>query len=95
MKRIQFGVFTLREQAAVGCIIERARGLYEKLGLFVPTRLELYMDLSAVNAEMPLRLEELAGADDANFSHDIGGIRQHLNRITGKLGDCFVPRFTR
>jgi hypothetical protein len=40
-----------------------------------------------------LRLDELASADPFNFSHDVFGIRGHLNRKTGKLEDCFLPRF--
>jgi len=52
------------------------------------------MDVTAVHANgCPLRLRELLLADDFNFVHDLFGIRRHLNRETGKLGDHFVPRF--
>ncbi len=52
------------------------------------------MDLTAVHANgCPLRLSELATAEGFDFSHDIYGIRAHLNRETGTLEDCFVPRF--
>lgn len=57
------------------------------------TRMDVEMDLSATHATCPLRLAELADADDFNFSHDMGGIRRHLNRQTGELEDFFVPRF--
>jgi hypothetical protein len=43
----------------------------------------------------PLKLSELYDADDSNFLHDIGGIMRHMDRRTGKLGDCFVPRFAK
>lgn len=51
------------------------------------------MDISVVHHRTPLRLRELADAGDFNFAHDIGGIGRHLNRQTGDLEDCFVPRF--
>jgi hypothetical protein len=51
------------------------------------------MDLTACHANgMPLDLEKLAGADDFNFAHDVFGIRRHLDRDTGTLQNCFVPR---
>ena len=51
------------------------------------------MDVTAVHANgCYLKLEELLNADDFNFLHDILGIRDHLNRETGKLEDCFLPR---
>ena len=57
-------------------------------------RRELLMDLCAAHASNPLRLEELLNADDANFTHDVFGIRRHMDRDTGKLGGCFSPRFS-
>jgi hypothetical protein len=52
------------------------------------------MDITACHLNgCPLRLGELLGADDANFAHDVFGIRRHLNRETGKLEDCFCPRY--
>jgi hypothetical protein len=54
------------------------------------------MDLAACHCNgCPLQLTELLDADDFNFSHDIFGIRRHLNRTTGKLDDRFLPRFAR
>lgn len=57
--------------------------------------LHLMMDISSCHDKCPLNLAELLKADDFNFMHDIYGIRQHLNRDTGKLEDCFCPRFTK
>lgn len=54
------------------------------------------MDISATHASgCPLRLDELLNTDDFNFVHDFCGIRKNLNRITGKLENCFVPRFAK
>jgi hypothetical protein len=51
-------------------------------------------EISACHVHVcPLRLKEFAEADDANFSHDIGGIHRHLNMKKNMLEDCFLPRF--
>lgn len=42
----------------------------------------------------PLRLADLRDADDFNFAHDVFGIYRHLNRATGQLENCFVPRYS-
>lgn len=56
----------------------------------------LTMDLEAVHCNgNPLKLEELSAAKDFDFFHDVVGIHQHLDRGTGELMDCFLPRYTR
>jgi hypothetical protein len=51
------------------------------------------MDFTAVHANgTPLRLDDLLNFDDFDFLHDMVGIRRHLNRETGQLDGCFVPR---
>ena len=58
------------------------------------TVMEIDMDLTAVHANgCPLRLDALLAADASSFAHDVLGIRKHLDRSTGQLGDCFVPRY--
>jgi hypothetical protein len=60
-----------------------------------PSRLHLLMDLTAVQANgNPLYLRELLNAPPFDFAHDIYGIRRHLNRETGQLANCFVPRYS-
>lgn len=54
----------------------------------------IYHILQAVHAVNPLRLEELAQADEFNFKHDISGILDHFNIKTGKFKNCFTPRYT-
>lgn len=54
------------------------------------------MDVTATHANgCPLRLAELLDAPKFDFAHDLAGIRRHLNRETGELMDCFVPRTAR
>lgn len=51
------------------------------------------MDVTACHANgCPLDLEKLLHADAFNFSHDVFGIARYINRNTGKLENCFVPR---
>lgn len=57
---------------------------------------EVVMDLMATHCNgNPLDLQGLLDANDMDLTHDIGGIRRHLDRSTGKLVDFFVPRYTR
>lgn len=85
---IEFAKFTDEEQTAVDRIIERAMKL--DVGF---ERLTLRMDLAATHNQVPLNLDAFAAGDAFNFAHDIGGIARHMDRETGKLTDCFVPRF--
>lgn len=52
------------------------------------------MDIEACHSNgCPLKLHELLEADDANFGHDVFGIRRFIDRETGKLTQSFCPRF--
>lgn len=83
LKGISFEA-TKEEVITISRIVERAD---------IENRLSLTMDLSACHANgCPLDLEKLLAFDDFNFYHDIWGIRRHLNRTTGKLENCFLPR---
>lgn len=58
--------------------------------------LSMEMDISATHANgCPLRLEDLLKSSDSNFIHDLAGINKYINRKTGKLEECFWPRFAR
>jgi len=85
---VQFAKFTSAEREIVTKIVDRA----VNLGIY-DTRIDADMDISAVHATCPLRLADLLDADRFNFIHDLGGIKRHLNRKTGKLGGFFLPRF--
>lgn len=57
-------------------------------------RMSLEMDLIAAhNNGCPLRFEDLLEAKPFDFAHDIVGIQRNMNRRTGKLENCFLPRF--
>lgn len=56
-------------------------------------RTDSEMDLLAVHLNgCRLDLKKLLQTDDFNFNHDVFGIRRHLDRETGQLKDCFLPR---
>lgn len=56
----------------------------------------LMMDLTACHANgCALRLDDLLEASEFDFAHDVFGIHKHIDRNTGKLGDCFLPRYAR
>ena len=62
----------------------------------------LTMDLTACHrndCELDLLALEAAGSGDTqarfDFAHDLAGITRHIDRTTGQLGDCFLPRFAR
>ncbi|OGP23908.1 MAG: hypothetical protein A2X99_05760 [Deltaproteobacteria bacterium GWB2_55_19] len=81
------------DQRIIDQIVERAVELAEKHGWII-VRLSLSMGISAVHANgCPLRLKDFLKADSLNFAHDMFGIQRHLDRKTGKLENCFLPRF--
>ena len=84
---------TKQDMDTILAIVERADELSRTLDQGGVDRLSLTMDLEATHASCPLQLEALLMADNGNFAHDVFGIRRHMNRETGKLGDCFMPRF--
>lgn len=72
--------------------IERICERAEKAGIHPSEkRSRLIMDLQSVPE---LDLPALLGASDYEFSHDITGIVNHMDRSTypGKLTGCFWPR---
>jgi hypothetical protein len=53
----------------------------------------ILMDLNACHSNgCPLDFQRLLEASDFDFLHDMIGIQDHINRETGKLENCFVPR---
>lgn len=83
LKEVSFET-TKEESKTISRIVERAG---------VDERLSLTMDLSACHANgCPLDFEKLLGFEDFSFYHDVYGIRNHINRTTGKLEHCFLPR---
>lgn len=73
----------------IGAIVDRA----ERMGM-TADRMTRFMDITACHANgTPLRLTDLLNAKDEDFVHDITGISSYINRETGQLTDCFLPRY--
>lgn len=85
---------TISDSAVINKIARRAFDLAKGYGR-KRKAINYAMDLTAVHANgNPLRLADLLAADNFNFIHDVFGIERHLDRDTGKLGNCFRPRFS-
>lgn len=80
-----------KDEQTITKIVKRARSLNKKVD-----GLSLRMDLTAAHANgCPMDFDRLLEADDFNFLHDIYGISRHINRETGELMNCFLPRFAK
>ncbi len=78
--------------------IELASGIAKravKLLGTAPNRVAMFaMDIQACHTNgCCLKLVDLLRAKDGDFLHDVCGINQHIDRDTGKLQDCFLPRY--
>jgi hypothetical protein len=83
-----------RETALLTEIVNRAEKLSRRFKQ--PTvRATIVLDLVMAHRMQPLDLELLLAADDVNFAHDVFGIMRHIDRKSGAMRDCFVPRFAR
>ena len=86
---------TKEERVLIEKIVKRYLCLVEDIGGH-GDEIDLMMDLEAVHCNgVPLRLEDLLAADDFNLVHDVSGISARIDRRTGKLTRCFLPRFAR
>ena len=74
----------------IGEIAKRAK----EMGILVFDVFSLLMDLKLADEVFDLNLEELKIADDQNFSHDIMGIQNHIDRENKSFFNNFLPRFS-
>lgn len=82
---------TLKETELASKIAKRA---VKELGEDTDKTAHLVMDITATHTSgCKLKLQELLDAPLGDFLHDVCGIHKHLNRETGKLEDCFLPRY--
>lgn len=73
-------------------IVEIAKRAEDK-GLLMFDRMSLIMDIENAHKQFNLKLNEWLKADDLDFSHDIVGIQQNINRETKKVENYFLPRY--
>ena len=72
--------------------IDRADKLLLIDQYFENPRFTLLMDLEVLTGA---EIKRLMKFDDFSFAHDIVGIQANIDRNTGKLRNCFVPRCRR
>lgn len=73
-------------------IAQRAHFMAKKFG-FGYAQHTAVMDIEACHCNgCELDLQKLLDAGDGDFGHDVFGIRRFIDRRTGKLGGCFLPR---
>jgi len=75
------------EDKLIDIIVNRAAKLTEL------DRMTISMDLASCRANgCSLDFQKLLDFDNSSFLHDIYGISKHLDRNTGKIENCFMPR---
>lgn len=81
------------EKAALQRIMVRADALAAAIDWPGYSRLAMMMDIEFVHQDIvKLDLIGLANAPAADFNHDVLGIWNHYNRVTGEMENCFMPR---
>lgn len=95
---VKFSPITKEEVRTINAIAKRAVSVASKYTASHPgieyQLPDAAMDITACHLNgCPLKLDALLDADGFNFAHDVFGIRQHINRETGKLQDFFLPRY--
>lgn len=70
-------------------IAQRAEGM----GIYNGERINLLMDIENADKAFNLKLEDLLNADDGNFTHDIVGIVNNIDRNNPTDFNFFVPRY--
>lgn len=82
------------EYELINKIANRAVEIASKQGADY-SKMTALMDIEACHCNgMPLKLDELLTATPFDFTHDVFGIANHIDRTTGKLTGCFVPRYS-
>jgi len=76
-------------------IVNKYVKMLHKLGQgFDSEKINVIMDISAAHLSCPMDLDKMI-KDEVMLGHDVTGIRHHLNRDTGLLEHCFLPRSAR
>jgi len=77
-----------------GKIAQRYEQACAEAGLTPDARLKTCMDLEKMAEIFPgFRFKEMLNSPAREFNHDIFGIKNNLNRTTGKMENEFLPRY--
>lgn len=84
---------TKKDSRLIRAIVDRAMAIFEADPDITYSKSDCHMDIRACHVNgCELDLERLLSFPDADFGHDVFGIRRYIDRDTGKLTDYFVPR---
>lgn len=76
-----------------GQVANRAVKVWREMGRELDYQ-QISLDLVACHANgCPMDFAAMLAAGESDFVHDIAGIQRHIDRETGQLRDCFLPRF--
>ena len=90
METVASFICTDKELLLVNQIIKRAR---EENVINNSERQHYIMNLIAANANgCPIDFEKLLNAPPFDFKHDIYGIEKNIDKKTGEIKNCFLPR---
>lgn len=78
------------EMELISKIVDRG---WPTMKRYYKERIDMTIDIEKAHECCSLKLQKLLQADSFNFLHDLTGIWQNMNRTTGKLENCFLPRF--
>jgi hypothetical protein len=93
---VTFEGMTKEDNAKIVNIVRRASDIVREKKLKATfDRMDTVMDISAVHLKTPIDLDRLLEFDDFNLLHDVFGIIRHINRETGELKNCFLPKACR
>lgn len=81
-----------RDFELISQIADRARQRVYPMYKIDDDKLTVVMDLEHAHMSCPMDLQKFLDFSPGNFAHDMLGIRRHINRQTGELEGCFVPR---
>ena len=87
---INWDKLTRADSIYISKITNRVISMYPAL-----SKLSVEMDITAAHLASPLDLDRFLEFEDLDFYHDICGIRENIDRRTGELKNCFLPRCAR
>ncbi len=92
-EQIDWGKASIEDYKLAKQIVLRAEKELAEYG-GIKDKMSVQMDIVATHISgCKLKMQELLEAKTFDFLHDVCGIMQHIDRTTGKLQNCFLPRY--
>jgi hypothetical protein len=65
----------------------------DKMNLLTFNRLSLMTDITFAAEQFNIQLNDILTANDCDFSYDIVGIQNNINKKTKRMENMFIPRY--